>query len=460
MTASLAALPGAGAAAPQPVIATTRMASAHAGLAYSFKLKTTTPSRPGKWQILSGDTDGLTLEPKTGVMSGVPVAVGTFILRVRFTDAKGAGRVTDRVQLDVGPVTPYGIYSRLTTGDDTSDIPEISANGAWVAFASVASDLGGPTNAAGGWVYRVHTGSEQVRPVAPGTAPDISADGRLIAFVSWSRHLVSHDPDGTQEDVFIWRKGHSGFQLVPRSRGALSVSVSDDGRYVAYDTRARLVKADRDKRPDVYVYDRKKRTTTFVNAGADRRAETPVLSGNGRWLTYAVARSAAPGVGDVVLRDLRTGRSQKITDGSVLASDPALSADGGVVAYYVSDYSGPDYAYDVRVYTAASGSTVSVPSGYVDLGGEPTVSGDGSVVAFAGVVSGQSQVLSWSPGAADVTQLTDGNYGSEEPSLSGNGQRIAFTSYATDLVPGRTGRPSGSYASPDVFLWEPSPAST
>ena len=306
----------------------------------------------------------------------------------------------------------------------------------------------------------MHTGSEQVRPVAPGTAPDISADGRLIAFVSWSRHLVSHDPDGTQEDVFIWRKGHSGFQLVPRSRGALSVSVSDDGRYVAYDTRARLVKADRDKRPDVYVYDRKKRTTTFVNAGADRRAETPVLSGNGRWLTYAVARSAAPGVGDVVLRDLRTGRSQKITDGSVLASDPALSADGGVVAYYVSDYSGPDYAYDVRVYTAASGSTVSVPSGYVDLGGEPTVSGDGSVVAFAGVVSGQSQVLSWSPGAADVTQLTDGNYGSEEPSLSGNGQRIAFTSYATDLVPGRTGRPSGSYASPDVFLWEPSPAST
>src|SRR5206468_4180157 len=102
-----------------------------------------------------------------------------------------------------GADTPYAttlasVASDGTPGDDDSITASISADGRWVAFATVATNLGDP--AAAVFVHDRATGV--TTPVASGlpTAflPAISADGRWVAF--WARADVN-DPTF---DVFVY----------------------------------------------------------------------------------------------------------------------------------------------------------------------------------------------------------------------------------------------------------------
>jgi Putative Ig domain len=75
-------------------IATRSLPAATAGRAYTVKLAATGGARPFMWSIGGrGLPSGLKLNPRTGVLAGVPARVGAVRLRVRVRDAAGGGSI-------------------------------------------------------------------------------------------------------------------------------------------------------------------------------------------------------------------------------------------------------------------------------------------------------------------------------------------------------------------------------
>ena len=100
----------------------------------------------------------------------------------------------------------------------------------------------------------------------------LSTNGQFVAFVSDASDLVSGDANGSR-DVF-WRDRRAGVtRLVSRTvagtsgnRGSDSPSISPDGRYVAFHSRASDQAAgDTNSNHDVFVWDSQTDTVTLVS---------------------------------------------------------------------------------------------------------------------------------------------------------------------------------------------------
>jgi Tol biopolymer transport system component len=137
----------------------------------------------------------------------------------------------------------------------------------------------------------------------------------------------------------------------------------------------------------VYVRDLRAGVTTAVGGGGAGFASNPALSGDGRWVAFT---ATARGTGRPLLHlhDVRSGRTRAITalrDGAIV--DPQLSTDGSVVAYTAIragvsrvlvrrlDGRGP-----AEVASRASGRDGAPADG---AAGDPALSADGRLVAFA-----------------------------------------------------------------------------
>ncbi|HEX9991521.1 MAG TPA: Calx-beta domain-containing protein, partial [Acidimicrobiales bacterium] len=194
-------------------------------------------------------------------------------------------------------------------------------------------------------------------------------------------------------------------------------SVSDDGRFVAFASDAAdLVAGDANRVRDVFVRDRVAGKTVLVSADAaggpaDGPSGQPAISGDGRYVAFASAASDlvpgdGNGVADVFLRDLAAGTTVRVSvdrsggDADGASRDPAVDDTGRVVAF-ASDAGdlvrgdGNGLA-DVFVRDLAAGRTERVS---VDVGGD------------------------------------DAGGASSSPSLSDDGRRVEFESFAADLVP-------------------------
>jgi Tol biopolymer transport system component len=109
-----------------------------------------------------------------------------------------------------------GTTSRVTIATDGTpswgENPTISADGRYVAFESIRSNLvPGDTNdvsdvfvrdRSSGTTIRVSVASDATQTNAASSWPSISADGRSIAFESFASNLVPNDTNGTS-DVFV-----------------------------------------------------------------------------------------------------------------------------------------------------------------------------------------------------------------------------------------------------------------
>src|SRR5262249_36368541 len=130
---------------------------------------------------------------------------------------------TERVSVDSG-----GAQS-----NDHSLYPAISADGRFVAFESLASNL--VAGDANGWldvfVHDRQTGATELDSVdssgaqgdADGLYPPISADGRFVAFESQASNLVAGDPN-VALDVFYHDRAASGFTSLcdPGANGVIA----------------------------------------------------------------------------------------------------------------------------------------------------------------------------------------------------------------------------------------------
>ena len=213
-----------------------------------------------------------------------------------------------------GITTRVSVDTVGTEANDWSLSPAISADGNLVTFRSLAWNLvSGDTN--GTWDIFVHdrgTGTtERVSVDSAGVqannnsdGPVISADGRVVAFSSRASNLVSSDLNG-RLDVFVHDRSSGITERVSVDSsgnegdkdsgaiGGLAVSISADGRFIAFVSSAtNLVPNDLNRYYDVFFRDRIQGVTERVSvdsAGVEGNGSSGgcSLSSNGQLVAFA-----------------------------------------------------------------------------------------------------------------------------------------------------------------------------
>ena len=290
--------------------------------------------------------------------------------------------------------------------------------------------------------------------------PVVSADGRFVAFQSLATDLVAGLSDTNDTiDLFLYDRIAGTLLLVSRSSASattaaqggpsLDAALSADGRYVAYDSRAvDLVPRQNDPAglfsPNIFLFDRVMGTTTLVSHAPGQPttealsiwSEFPAISADGSWVAFlSESIELIPGLetnrfhvflwqrttGTVTLASRRNGSATAGVE--VYPDPPSMSADGRVVAFVSAD--------------------ADVIPGQVKAGGEG--GSDLFNVFVFDRLSGSTALVSRSHVSAQVP----GNGPSTAPDLSTDGRFVTFTSQARDLVAGQTTPPS---AYQNVFL--------
>jgi Tol biopolymer transport system component len=149
-----------------------------------------------------------------------------------------------------------GTTTRLTAGDDRSERPDISDDGRYVAFSSSASSLvPGETSEPGVFVWDATTGA--ISRIASGHEPRMSADGRYVTFTSSASDLVPDDANGVA-DVFVWDGTAGTISRITDGDGpSAAPAISADGNTIAFSSRAsNLTDDDPDGVQDVFLWRR------------------------------------------------------------------------------------------------------------------------------------------------------------------------------------------------------------
>jgi Tol biopolymer transport system component len=384
--------------------------------------------------------------------------------------------------------------------------PALSADGRLVAFSSSATNLGGGcTSGTQVYVHDRATGATTCVSRAPGGAqgdggsgsPDLSADGRLVAFQSNATNLGGGCTSGSQ--IYVHDRATGLTTCVSRAPGlgpqgdgsSFSPTLSADGRTVAFSsTSTNLGGGCAGGTQQIYVHDRATGTTTCVSrapgggAQGNSASADAALSADGRLVAFeSLATNLAGGCTSglqIYVHDRATGTTTCVSrapdggaQGDGTSTTPALGADGRLVAFASSATNlggGCASAFQIYVHDRATGTTTCVsraPGGGAQGDGHsanPSLSADGRLVAFASFATnlgggctggGSYQVyvhdratgftacLSRAPGGG-----AQGDGGSFDASPSADGRLAAFWSSATNLL-GPGGDTNGQ---DDVFV--------
>lgn len=376
----------------------------------------------------------------------------------------------------------FSLLRPLTRGHGDSSTPVISADGRYVAFPSLASNLvhGDRNGVSDVFVKDLRTGV--VRSASRGgdgpsfDPPALSADGRFVAFVSSATNLVAGDTNGV-DDVFVtdMRTGHVSRVSGGNGPAFGSPAISADGRYVVFRSEAStLVEGDTNGVADVFLADRSSGKVTRVStsatgAQADKLVHHGLaMSADGRLVVFpSAATNLVPddtnGSVDMFVKDVVSGAVERVNVSATGAQTssytlmPAITPDGSRVLFVAwGDTLVPGDTEDTpdifmkdlrtkaitRVNTRPDG-TVANAQPY-----QPAVSANGRFVVFSSLASNLVRrdnnnvddvfLKDMSTGA--VTRLSErfgrqGNNFSVAPSISADGRSVVFATLATNLSP-------------------------
>jgi Tol biopolymer transport system component len=290
-------------------------------------------------------------------------------------DSVGDVYVRDR-QLGATVLVSRANGSSGTDATTQGDRPSISADGRYVAFDSTTPNLAAddPDGVQDVFVRDLTlgttvlvsraTGASGAKAGAGSLAASISADGRTVAFTSTAINLDPADSD-TQRDVFVRDLDQSTTYLASRAdtagganadQGAnVFVSLSGDGRRVAWSTTATNLGSGGDTGSDVFVRDIFANTTVLASradgaggAESNGTVNAQFLSETGRHVVFQDDATNlgvnAPGTVQVYVRDLDSATTTLATRASGVAGaasngggasvfQGAISADGRYVAF-------------------------------------------------------------------------------------------------------------------------------
>ena len=279
--------------------------------------------------------------------------------------------------------------------NNPSDLASVSGLGEWVAFASFANNLLSTGRTLNGkrQIYIRQTATREINLASANDAgvegnansynPAFSANGRYVAFESAASNLVPRDFNNST-DIFVRDvEENRTVRVSINRRGAeadgssFNPSISSDGRYVAFESKARNLDNDRSIGAAsgstlVYVHNR----AIDPNLPLDRAGNTA---------TYLVS----------VSRDNKPANA--------FSYFARISGNGKAVAYasYAMNLpGGQGYEQVFAVNLEASGAPKAATTELISKRGSALI-GDGP---------------------------------SYQPSINGDGKQIAFTSEATNLV--------------------------
>jgi GH18 family chitinase len=158
MTAIKNAMGGGSTAATPPLIATTALPAATAGVVYSQTL-TASGTTPITWSLTGGALPpGLSLVSSTGVISGTPSSTGIFSFGVQAQNTAGANSAT--FNLSVNPGSPGSFLSNYYLSD-------LNWTSATIGWGSVQKDLsvGGNVLTLNGTTYRKGIGTHAISQI-------------------------------------------------------------------------------------------------------------------------------------------------------------------------------------------------------------------------------------------------------------------------------------------------------
>ncbi len=408
------------------------------------------------------------------------------------TDVRAAGNNIERLS----------VSDNGTQGNNRTLIPDISNDGRYVTFGSIASNLvpNDVNNFDDVFVYDRETGTIARVSIASNGAeansasddPKISGDGRYVVFQSWAGNLAPDDANN-HLDVFVHDRQTNTTSIVSMSdngtagnNNSYMASINDDGRYVAFRSLAsNLVPSDTNGAEDVFVRDLQTGITILISVSdngtkGNDDSYNPNISDDGQYVAFEsratnLVPNDANSCTDIFIRDRQANTTSIIsvsdngTQGNGGSEQPCLSSDGRYVAFRsVADNLVPDdsnYTGDVflrdrqantttRINIASGGSQGNLDSG------QPTISGDGRYIAFESWSSnlvpndtnftGDIFVRDRQTNSIALVSLsnngTQGNGPSSFPALNIDGKYIVFFSDASNLVPNDTN------GSTDVFV--------
>lgn len=312
--------------------------------------------------------------------------------------------------------------------------------------------------------------------------PAISADGRYIAFESLASNLVLGDTNN-RRDIFVYDRVTSltervsvGDDEAQASAGgawfeSFGGSISAGGRYVAFISSAtNLVAGDTNGRQDVFVRDREEGTTIRASlsaAGAQANGSTyeAMISGSGLHVAFASdASNLVAGdtndLTDVFVRDLATQSSPGTTvrvsvsflngyqaTGGILGSrNPSISADGRMIGFEsdatnLLGYPDSNFADDVFMHDRQSNLKTFLVSNDVaqdsanGYSNNARVSGWGDAVLFDSTASNLSGVTGDTNAVRDVFVWNSNNATSRRVSLNSSQAQGTRPSYGGALSP-------------------------
>jgi hypothetical protein len=337
--------------------------------------------------------------------------------------------------------------------------------------------------------------------------PTISANGRYVVFGSMATNMVSNDTNNAY-DIFVHDMQTGTTTRVSTATdgtqgngNAWGGSISGDGRYVVFQSAAsNLVPNDKNFKDDIFLHDRTTGETRRISVNpisgeeGNAHAREVVISADGRWIAFHsaasnLAASGSDGYGQIYLYD-RVAHTMGIasTDSNGIVgndnagtgfydapSRPALSADGRYIAFTsrasnlvpndtntVCDHTGDYNCADVFVKDRNTNNItrVSIANDGTQANNHahsPAISGNGRFVTFVSAANTLviddnnnhcgSQVnepcsdIFFHDRNTAITELVSrassgiqGNRASINPALNGDGNILAFQSEANNLV--------------------------
>ena len=265
------------------------------------------------------------------------------------------------------------------------------------------------------------------------------------------------------------------------SDGVVGGNSGEEGRYVAFISSAAGFSGSTGKYRQVFWRDRNTGITKLISAAADGAqgngdCYAPAISGDGKSVAFEslatnLVQDDKNGVRDVFVWSAATNTIKKVSKGAggqeanADSFEPSLSGDGSLIAFTsnASNISATEkgvsnnnvFLYDVQKdnSTMISIDPISRKGGG---GSKPSISHDGNRIAFYSHTStlvandnnGLWDIFLWeknNPILKRISLTADGkerNQGTESanrivaPAISGNGQYIAFATTATNMIPG------------------------